>query len=159
LLNKWKNKKIVLFNLNLYIKHFQGEAIFITGNIPSLGNWSIENSERMITNNQDYPLWISKENIIARQNSEIQYKYLIFKDGKFVQWEKKENNANRKVKVGNDFRLVINDRGSTIEKFKEYPYPEIIHGASHPHASVYGIVVEKCKNSSIINIIIVIVVK
>ena len=89
MLNKWKNKKIVLFNLNLYIKHFQGEAIFITGNIPSLGNWSIENSERMITNNQDYPLWISKENIIARQNSEIQYKYLIFKDGKFVQWEKK----------------------------------------------------------------------
>ena len=70
-----------------------------------------------------------------------------------------KKNANRKVKVGNDFRLVINDRGSTIEKFKEYPYPEIIHGASHPHASVYGIVVEKCKNSSIINIIIVIVVK
>ena len=34
---------------------------------------------------------------------------------------------------------------------KEYPYPEIIYGASHPHASVYGIVVEKCKNSSIIN--------
>ena len=34
---------------------------------------------------------------------------------------------------------------------KEFPYPEIIYGASHPHASVYGIVVEKCKNSSIIN--------
>ena len=34
---------------------------------------------------------------------------------------------------------------------KEYPFPQLIHGASHPEASIYGIVVEKCKNSSIIN--------
>ena len=33
----------------------------------------------------------------------------------------------------------------------EYLYPKIIYGASHPKASVYGIVVEKCKNSTIIN--------
>ena len=32
---------------------FPGEEIHITGNIPSLGNWSIENSERMITNNDN----------------------------------------------------------------------------------------------------------
>ena len=96
---------------------FPGEEIHITGNIPSLGNWSIENSEKMVTNNLEYPLWKSKENIIARQNSEIQYKYLIFKDGKFSQWEKTENNANLKVKVGNYFRLVIYDPGSIIEKY------------------------------------------
>ena len=33
----------------------------------------------------------------------------------------------------------------------EYKYPTIIHGASHPQATIYGIVVEKCKNSTIIN--------
>ena len=96
---------------------FPGEEIHITGNIPSLGNWSIEKSEKMVTNNIEYPLWKTKENIIARQNSEIQYKYLIFKDGKFSQWEKTENNANLKVKVGNYFRLVIYDPGSIIEKY------------------------------------------
>jgi trehalose 6-phosphate synthase/phosphatase len=112
-----EEKKNCLVQFKFSRQTFPGEEIHITGNIPSLGNWSIENSERMITNNQDYPLWKSKENIIARQNSEIQYKYLIFKDGKFVQWEKTENNANRRVKVGNYFRLVINDPGSTIEKF------------------------------------------
>ena len=42
----------------------------------------------MVTNIQEYPLWKSRENIIASQNSEIQYKYLIFKNGKFLQWEK-----------------------------------------------------------------------
>ena len=96
---------------------FPGEEIYITGNIPSLGNWSIEKSEKMVTNNQEYPLWKSKENIIAPQNSEIQYKYLIFKDGKFFQWEQTENNANLKVKVGNYFRIVIHDPGSFVEKF------------------------------------------
>jgi len=33
----------------------------------------------------------------------------------------------------------------------EYPYPQIIYLASHPQATLYGIVVEKCKNSTIIN--------
>ena len=33
----------------------------------------------------------------------------------------------------------------------EYPYPQIINLASHPQATLYGIVVEKCKNSTIIN--------
>ena len=70
----------------------------------------------METNNQIYPLWRSKENIIALQNSEIQYKYLIFKDGKFFQWEKTENNDNRRIKVENYVRLVIHDHGSNIEK-------------------------------------------
>ena len=96
---------------------FPGEEIYITGNIPSLGNWSIENSEKMVTNIQEYPLWKSRENIIASQNSEIQYKYLIFKNGKFLQWEKTENNANLKVKIENYFRIVIHDPGSVIEKF------------------------------------------
>ena len=96
---------------------FPGEEIYITGNIPSLGNWSIENSEKMVTNIQEYPFWKSKENIIASQNSEIQYKYLIFKNGKFFQWEKTENNANLKVKIENYFRIVIHDPGSFIEKF------------------------------------------
>ena len=34
---------------------------------------------------------------------------------------------------------------------EEFVYPELIYGASASQASVYGIIVEKCKNSSIIN--------
>ena len=34
---------------------------------------------------------------------------------------------------------------------QEVPYPKLIYGASNSESSVYGIVVEKCKNSSIIN--------
>ena len=94
-----------------------GEEIFITGSTPSLGNWNIDQSERMVTSSNEYPLWKSKENIKVAQNSEIQYKYLIFKNGKFLQWEKTENNQNRKIKVNNYFRLVVLDPGSKIEKY------------------------------------------
>ena len=104
-----EEKKNCLVQFKFLKQTFPGEEIHITGNIPSLGNWSIEKSEKMETNNQIYPLWRSKENIIALQNSEIQYKYLIFKDGKFFQWEKTENNDNRRIKVENYVRLVIHE--------------------------------------------------
>ena len=103
-----------------FLRHtYPGEEVFITGNTPSLGNWSIDKSEKMVTNSTEYPLWKSKENIKVPQNYEIQYKYLIFKNGKFFQWEKTENNMNRKVKVGNYFRLVVLDPGSKVEKFTQ----------------------------------------
>ena len=34
---------------------------------------------------------------------------------------------------------------------KEFPYPEIMYGTSNPSVSIYGVVIQKCKNSSIIN--------
>ena len=36
-------------------------------------------------------------------------------------------------------------------KKKEYNYPSSIYGNSHPNMSIYGVVVLKCRNSSIIN--------
>ena len=96
-----------------------GEEIHITGNIPSLGNWSIEKSEKMFTSNQEYPLWKSKENIFAKQNSEIQYKYLIFKNGKFLKWEKTDNNQNLRVKTENYYRIIVNDPGGKIDKHNQ----------------------------------------
>ena len=53
-----------------------GEEIHVTGDIPSLGLWDVNKSEKMVTNHEDYPLWKSKENIICLQDTEIQYKYL-----------------------------------------------------------------------------------
>ena len=33
----------------------------------------------------------------------------------------------------------------------EYTYPQIVYLASHPQATIYGVAIEKCKNSTIIN--------
>ena len=89
-----------------------GEDIHITGNIPSLGLWNVYKSEKMVTNQQDYPLWKSKENILVQQDTEIQYKYLIFRGNKFIRWE--NNSDNRKVKIGKYCKVVIMDPGSKI---------------------------------------------
>ena len=88
-----------------------GQEIHITGNTPSLGQWQVEKSEKMVTNPQEYPLWKSKENIMVQQDTEIQYKYLYFNKGKFQCWE---NNANRHVKIGKFCKMVIMDPGSKI---------------------------------------------
>ena len=88
-----------------------GQEIHITGDTPSLGQWQVEKSEKMVTNQQEYPLWKSKENIMIQQDTEIQYKYLIFNKGKFQCWE---NSANRHVKIGKFYKIVILDPGSKI---------------------------------------------
>ena len=95
----------------LYQKTSPGEEIHVTGNTPSLGQWNVYQSEKMITNNDVYPTWKSRENILVPQDTEIQYKYLIFYNKKFKSWE---NNENRRVKIGKYCKIVIKDPGSQI---------------------------------------------
>ena len=115
-----KKNCFVQFQLNQ--RTSPGEDIHITGNIPSLGLWNVEKSEKMITNNKEYPLWKSRENIIVPQDTEIEYKYLIFYNKKFKCWE---NNQNRKVKIGKYYKVVIKDPGS-----------QIINSVSDPNLSI-----------------------
>ena len=95
----------------LYQKTSPGEEIHVTGNTPSLGQWNVNQSEKMITSNDEYPTWKSRENILVPQDTEIQYKYLIFYNKKFKSWE---NNENRRVKIGKYCKVVIKDPGSQI---------------------------------------------
>ena len=104
-------KKNCFVQFQLSQKTCPGEDIYITGNIPSLGLWNVEKSEKMVTSGEEYPLWKSKENIIVQQDTEIQYKYLIFNGNKFKCWE---NHENRRVKIGKFLKVVIRDPGSQI---------------------------------------------
>ena len=105
------HKKTCFVQFQYSQKTSPGEDIHITGNIPSLGQWNVEKSEKMVTSNDEYPLWKSRENIIVEQDTEIQYKYLIFDNKKFKCWE---NNENRRVKIGKYYKVVIKDPGSQI---------------------------------------------
>jgi hypothetical protein len=71
--------------------------------------WDINKSEKMVTSKLEFPVWKTKENIKVRQNSEIEYKYIIFKDKKFFKWETLPNNLNRIVQIKNLVRMVIHD--------------------------------------------------
>lgn len=61
-------------------------------------------------------MWKSKENIKVKQNSEINYKYLIFQNGKFKRWEEIPNNKNRIIHIKNYVRVVISDVQSNLNK-------------------------------------------
>jgi len=63
----------------------------------------------MVTSQQDFPVWKTKENIKIRQNTEIHYKYLIYRKGKFDKWESLPYNTNRVINVKNNIRIVIHD--------------------------------------------------
>ena len=62
----------------------------------------------MVTSKLEFPLWKTKENIKVKQNSEIQYKYIIFQDGKFSEWE--NINSNRIIYIKNLIRVIVNDK-------------------------------------------------
>ena len=127
--------KFCFVQFKLCQRTYPGEDIHITGNTPSLGLWNVYKSEKMVTNQADYPLWKSKESIIVQQDTEIQYKYLIFRGGKFIRWE--NNNDNRKVKVGKYCKIVVMDPGS-----------KIVHCVSDPNLNnITNSEISKCDNN------------
>ena len=126
--------KFCFVQFKLCQKTSPGEDIHITGNTPSLGLWNVNKSEKMVTNQQEYPLWKSKESIIVQQDSEVQYKYLIFRGGKFIRWE--NINENRKVKIGKYCKIVVMDPGS-----------KIVHCISDPNLNnITNSEISKCDN-------------
>lgn len=94
-----------------------GEEIRIVGDVPELGNWDPTKAEKLITSKADFPIWKSKENIKVKQNCEICYKYVIFENGKFKQWEEIPLNQNRTLNIKNYVRVVIYDTQSKNKFF------------------------------------------
>ncbi len=72
----------------------------------------------MVTSKLDFPLWKTKENIKVRQNSEIQYKYIIFQNGEFSQWE--NINSNRIIYIKNLIRVIVNDKQGYLNLLRCY---------------------------------------
>jgi trehalose-6-phosphate synthase len=75
----------------------------------------------MVTSQLDFPVWKTKENIKVKQNTEIEYKYIIFKKGKFDRWESLTQNSNRIINVRNNVRIVIHDiEGISTSRIEKY---------------------------------------
>ena len=81
----------------------------IVGNNKDLGNWEISQSLQMIPTKKDPYIWKTRVFIKSPHNSEIQYKYVFFKDDSFFEWESLPNNGNRIVKVTNQKCIIVND--------------------------------------------------
>lgn len=66
----------------------------------------------MITSSLSFPAWKTKECIKVRQDCRIEYKYIVFKDGKFDAWER--INGNRILETKNYLRIIINDNKGIV---------------------------------------------
>ena len=62
-----------------------GEEVFIVGSTECLGNWKIENSLRMNTDEKTYPVWELKDEILMECGF-VEYKYVIRGNGNTT-WE------------------------------------------------------------------------
>ena len=82
----------------------------VVGSTSELGNWNVYKAEKMIYGKSDVPIWKTKENIKIFQNTFLEYKYIIFKNGKFNRWEDLPNNTNRSVNISDNNRITLWDR-------------------------------------------------
>ena len=61
------------------------EELYICGNLKELGDWNIEKSPKMETNDSLYPIWESSIQLNCPVGMTIEYKYLLKdKNGKFL---------------------------------------------------------------------------
>lgn len=67
----------------------------------------------MITSSISFPIWKTKECIKVRQDTRIEYKYVLFREGKFFAWEK--ISKNRILDTKNFLRIIIHDHQNIIE--------------------------------------------
>ncbi|AAK80197.1 hypothetical protein BJV85_001640 [Clostridium acetobutylicum] len=70
-----------------------GENIFISGNIKELGNWTIDNAIKLSTDESIYPTW--KTQIKLPINTEVEFKFLLLKEGEDKNSAVWENSGNR----------------------------------------------------------------
>ena len=89
-----------------------GEEVRVTGNTDSLGNWNYDLAPKLIYDSKK-EFWKTRAYIKIPASFNLEYKYLIFKDGEFEKFEDIE--TNRKVAVPEKEKLVFNDEENNPE--------------------------------------------
>ena len=98
------------FNINYPTK--MGQILHICGNVNELGNSNADESPKMHTDPEIYPLWKSKFEISIPIGMTIEYKYVIIDNQNNKIWEELPNNSMHTLtmkKAGN--YLIINEKG------------------------------------------------
>ena len=87
----------------------EGEDVRVVGNIEKLGNWDCELAFKLINSEKDKDIWISKTNMKIPINFDLEYKYILFKDGIFEKWEKLPYNKNRSINIPDIGKYILYD--------------------------------------------------
>ena len=86
-----------------------GEEVYIVGNSNELGNWNVNNSKKLSTDSNLFPLWESNP-ISFKSKSQLEYKYIIKSSSNNVKWENFDGNRLLNLStLNNNTTYLIND--------------------------------------------------
>ena len=75
-----------------------GEEVYIVGSSNELGNWNVNNSQKLSTDSSKFPLWESHP-ILFQSKFQLEYKYIIKNSSNNVKWE--NFSGNRSLNLSN----------------------------------------------------------
>ena len=83
-----------------------GEDLYIIGNSNELGNWNVNQSQKLKTDSSKFPLW-ETDNIKFKKKSPLEYKYIIKNNSNNVRWENFDGNRNLNLSsLQNDYYII-----------------------------------------------------
>ena len=85
-----------------------GEEVYIVGNANELGNWNAQNSKKLSTSSNKFPLWESNP-ISFSSKSKLEYKYIIKNKSNNVKWENFDGNRIINLSNLDDSFYMVND--------------------------------------------------
>ena len=85
-----------------------GEEVYIVGNANELGNWNAQNSKKLSTSSNKFPLWESNP-ISFSSKSKLEYKYIIQNKSNNVKWENFDGNRIINLSNLDDSFYMVND--------------------------------------------------
>lgn len=92
-------------SVNVTASTVPGQWMYVTGNIPELGNWNTDLGTPVDPGS--YPVWKNKVNLPA--SSTIQYKYYRKNSDGTVTWENLPGNGNRSLSTPSSGSVTLND--------------------------------------------------
>ena len=95
-----------------------GQNLRICGNLVELGEWDIEKSIIMETNENLFPIWESKIELECPIGMTIEYKYVICNENGKKEYEKLPNDSKRKLTMKQTGRFLIINKQEDINYLK-----------------------------------------
>ena len=93
-----------------------GQQLHICGNLEELGNWNVEKSPKMETNDSLYPIWESSIQLNCPVGMTIEYKYVVTdENGKLIEWEKLPNDEKHKITTKQPGDYIVQDQQNQIK--------------------------------------------
>lgn len=87
-----------------------GQALFVVGSVPELGNWDALQGLRLFTNAQCFPNWESLRPIVLPPNTEIVYKFVVQNEDRVGDSRWEDEIANRTLLVEPRTKISINTK-------------------------------------------------